>query len=172
MKASELGRMIRNIVREEVELLLPKAVEKHLTEAYLKRLVSESAVRPQRARANSVMELMDREEEGDEIPSPKENTDQGIYNPESPLLQKKAQSEAVRNLLGKGNPLAFVYEGVKLPTDGMPVSPQLPDADFGEINRRVALMESSDHKPIDAGYDAKMRELEARRRALDVPVRQ
>lgn len=165
--SKELFEVVRQVVREEVKKVLPEMVQRVLAENYVRRMVSEAS----RGKTVSEIMVLDGPADENEIPEPQLNTDKGIYNPDSPAIKK---NESVSKLMAKNNPMAFLYEDVKLNTD----SP-VPDVPLNAINpdfgRMAELLEAtnrsaSNKREMSVSAESKMRELEMRRKALDVPV--
>lgn len=183
----DLVKLVREIALDEIKKQLPSLVKEALSERYINRLVSE-AVRSGK-KDGSLSSMLESEE--DHIPEPGENPIQdehpGIYHRDNPLLRRApAPSEVVSKLLSKDNPLAFVFEGVQpiqhVPENAPPQAPvgdvapsveSLAKAglDFNKMKRLSMAMEkkASESKPMETA-NMKMRELEERRKALDVPV--
>lgn len=201
VKGSELGAVIRQIVKEELVKLLPTLISECLAERYLKKVVAE-AVRPARA-PNKLAEIMagDREAETDweeEKPEAMENDHQGIYH-QSPLVRGKssAQNESVRReMLAKvmGGMPSDLFDGIdtsnmipgsKLAAGAGPQPAMMSESqqqfgeagvplemltkmagtNFGKIKEAV---EAPAPQAADETYEMKMRQLEMRRKALDV----
>ena len=154
MKAKEFAGMIRAIVAEELRRQLPGVIAEVLSERYLSNMLAEqvSHLRP----------LKEEQEEVEERPAP---------------VRKNPKSSVVARLMEKNDPLAFVYEGVQpIPADS--VAPQVeiseePEAEnvfhtMSEIVRRVESAAPAKREILDP--QVKMREIEARRKALEVPV--
>ena len=178
--AKALFEVVRQVVQDEVRKVLPEMVRQHLTESYMKKLVQEQ-VRPTKAvsRQPTMSELLmtpKEDEELEEIPQPMHNADKGIYAHGMPGVRN---DEAVAKLLGKNNSLAFMFEGVKpIPREdeasGAPPSIPIEKAglDFSVMNRLVEGMEKrAASKGEMSTNEMKMKELEARRKALEVKVR-
>ncbi len=203
VKGSELGIVIRQIVREELVKLLPTLISECLAERYLKRVVAEAtAARPARP-PSKLQELMqgDAEAETDweeETPKAMENEHQGIYH-QSPLVRGKsaAPNESVRReMLAKvmGGMPADIFEGVntghmvtgekaaagggnspvmlsetqqQFGEEGVPLEmlTKMAGTNFGKIKEAV---EAPTPQAADETYEMKMRQLEMRRKALDV----
>lgn len=178
--AKELFEVIRQVVRDEVRKSLPEMVKAHLSEAYIKRMVSEAAAPAKKN--GSLAELLAPQQETDEdhVPEPQLNTDKGIYNSDR-LLKPERKNEAVSAQVGelkkKLGSMAFVLEGVKLPEDdkesaGIPLPVEELKDDFARMNALVEATErrAGSQREMPVSAEAKMRELEMRRKALDVPV--
>lgn len=162
MKRSELRTMIAQIVSEELRKQLPGVI----SEMYLRKLTVEAfAVKHGRSRLREVMQGEEDDEE-EETPRPIPNDDQGIFK-KNPLV--KESSNPLRD-----GPLAEFYEGTS-PLSEMEGkhSEGLPIEKLGDFSAQRALMEKLEHrgpKSSQASMDMKMRELEERRRALEVPA--
>jgi len=184
--AKELFEVVRAVVREEVQKVLPQMVREHLTETYIRKMVLEAAVKNPAAKKASLAELLAPTSvvDEDEIPHPQQNSDLGIYNPANltnpETNRKKNESRAVppgvAKLAKDLGPMAWVLEGVKVPgeegaTPDVPVEKINPD--FERMARLVEATDkaSSSRKIMDVSPESKMRELEMRRKALDVPAR-
>jgi hypothetical protein len=167
--AKELVRLIRETVRDEMESLVPKMIEKHLAEAYVRRIVRE-----ERKPANETMMLKPIDDE-DHIPSPKENDNRGIYqdkeNEEG--LDTDVKKEGLAYLLSKENPLVMFYEGTSPDEYVRPTAP-LKNTNIDVMQRIMEGMEKRGPVTVpkdERSYESKMRELEMRRKALDVPAK-
>lgn len=175
--AKALFEVVRQVVQDEMRKVLPGLVAKHLTESYVKKLVQEVRVAPpqQKRRQPTMAEMLQtpKDEELEEIPEPLENNDMGIYA-QGTLGNK---SEGVKqNLFPKNHPLSFVFENVQIPGDEDEVAapPSIPiekaGLDFSVMNKLVEGMENRSSKGEMSTPDMKMREIEARRKALEVRV--
>jgi len=180
--AKALFEVVRQVVQDEIRKSLPGMVRQHLTESYMKKLVQEQIQpiqKPAVRRQPTMTELLmtpKGDEELEEIPEPLSNADQGIYDKGMPGLKK---DEVVSKLLSKNNPLAYVFEGVKpIPSEddasaGAPPSIPLEKVgfDFSGMNKLVAGMERrASQQGETSTAEMKMRELEAKRKALEVKV--
>lgn len=171
--AKELFEVVRGVVRDEIRKVLPDLIRQHLTESYIKRMVQESSVQG----GNKLAELLtvEKDNENEEAPAPKKNTNKGIYQDNTYFANKKEQNEGVQKLRKDLGSLAFVLEGVK-PTEEEGSTPDIPveaiNADFEKMNKLVEAMnrKASSTREMSGSVEAKMRELEAKRKALDVPV--
>lgn len=106
VKGSELAEVIRIVVREELGKVLPNMIREHLSEQYIKKVLTNN-------RQYSLSEDLDDEEE--EIPSVQKNDHRGIYHENNPMMVNR-KVESKNPLVQKSNPLSFLYEDV------MPVS--------------------------------------------------
>lgn len=106
MKASDLRKMIRTMVKEELTQLAPVIVEEFLTEKYLKTIVE----RQVRARPGLSERLTTEpaSPEEDEIPEPPESEHLGIYTDRGHSMRNE-----VVNRLISSSPMSFIYEDVK-----------------------------------------------------------
>lgn len=170
--AKELFEIIRAVVNEEVKKVLPGLVRQHLAEAYIKKVVHESS-----GQNSKLAELLtvEKENESEDPPAPKKNNNKGIYQDNTYFANKPQQNEGVAKLKKDLGSLAFVLEDAKIPqeegsTPNVPV--EALSADFSRMNKLVEAMERKAvvAKEIPVSAEAKMRELEAKRKALDVPV--
>lgn len=174
MRAAQLREAIRAVVAEELRARLPGLVERVLSERYLDRIVAERLARRRPSLAES-LEDEDEREDADRVPRPLENSDRGIYQ-DNGLVK----TESV--LRRSDNPLASLYEGVR-PAPRGPATEvasatnvrldvlERAGADF----EKMRVLAGAGGGPAAAGKPdpaVKMRELEERRRALDVPVSQ
>lgn len=191
VKADELFEVVRQVVREEVKKVLPALVAKHLSEAYIKKALAETvqveqpvrrpAPRPQpqasRLPAN-LREIIAGTDPDDEVtPEALPNDTMGIYEPANPLV--KRNDEAVAKLLSRNNPMADIYEGLQ-PIDAEDRSPDVPlnqaakamGMDFSKMSRLMEGLESDakSKKSMMVSEDAKLKELERKRRELERPV--
>lgn len=203
VKGSELGIVIRQIVKEELVKLLPVLISECLAERYLKKVVAEATAGRRPAPASKLQELMtgDAEAETDweeETPKAMPNEHQGIYH-QSPLVRGKssAANEAVRReMLSKvmGGMPQDLFEGLdtgnmiagaaaangqgaspvmlsetqqKFGEEGVPLDmiTKLAGTNFGKVKETAAIPAPA---PMNETYEMKMRELEARRKALDI----
>ncbi len=189
VQANDLFKVIRQIVKEELQKQLPAAVQKHLSEAYVRRLVKESSgpSRSGGSGGSGVTGLLTNpDEDTQEIPEPKKNDDQGAYDKSNASIrigeQRSKNNEHMRKLLERSNPLGFVYENVKVPGDEDEAAPSIPlDAlggDFAKMNEMLEGMDqvAKSKAPVqmsgdaDALLEAKMNELQRRREQLEVKV--
>lgn len=167
VKAEALFKIVREVVRDEIKKSLPMIMREVLTEQYLKRLVSENTSSTLR----NVFEEAEVEEE-DLTPTPPKNSHPGIY------ANKTQQRESVASLLAakkhplvaKENPMKFLYEDIS--HEETPVT----DVDLGSLgldpNKMKALANVPSRPSVTSNesYEEKMRQLEERRKALDVPA--
>jgi hypothetical protein len=166
--AKELVKLIRETVRDEMEILVPKLVEKHLAEAYVRKIVREE--RKPDVRETMMLKPIDDE---DHIPTPKETDHRGIYQDQENEEGLEEKKGGMASLLSKNNPLSMFYEGTSL--DETPKTAPLPKGSNADVMTRI--MEGMEKRgPVtvpkdERSYEAKMRELELRRKALDVPVK-
>jgi len=169
--AKELVRLIRETVRDELETLVPRIVEKHLAETYIRKLVQEEK-RP-------IREFMTAEgqHDDDEIPSPKENDHKGIYQDKENENELSEGKSSLSYLLSKDNPFSSFYEGVKAEEE--PATPPERQTKSEGPNMAVMkkIMEGMERigpvtvpKQMDKSYEQKMQELERRRQMLEVKV--
>lgn len=126
MKRSELREAVRQVIREELSDLLPSLMREVLSEAYLRRLVTEHAGsrkvlpdnRTQRpvqleSTPNDLRSVVFGEEPVEEdTPQVQPNDDLGIYQDEARLERNKVQEGGPAGLLSRENPLSFIYEGI------------------------------------------------------------
>jgi len=173
MKTKELVEMIRVIVAEEVRKQLPNVV----SEMYLKRLIEDSGPKYKVEKQvtaqpkKSFSEIFEDEINSlrnEETPEPLDNEDDGIYQ-QSSVIHK----ESVRDrLTSPDNPFAAMYEGV-VPNEQKAQSPKGIDPNvFGDPKQYGKFFKKMNEVagpkgPMAQTDDAKMRELELRRRQLD-----
>lgn len=186
--AKELFEVMRAVVREEVKKVLPQMVREHLTETYIRKMVLETALKGGKKAGLAELLAPVSQVDEDEIPSPMVNTDLGIYNPANltnpELNRKKNESrrpvhEGVQKLRNTLGPIAFVLDDVQVPRDekeeaqgpGIQFNEEKIAPEFERMNKLLEKMESSSKKPMQESAEAKMRELEMKRKALDVPAR-
>lgn len=167
VSSKELFSVVRELVREELRKQAPAIIRECLSESYIKRIVQESAGedRPapvKRAGKMSLAEQLDPQDEPEEeivsVPPPRR-----VANPQ--LLERK-------------NPLDFIYHDVKpIPSEGaQPSLSDVPVKALGLDPERMRALSGApqvshtDSAAADSAYERKMRELEERRKALDVPV--
>ena len=175
VKANDLFEVVRQVVRDELKKALPEMIQRTLTEGYLKKMVAETV----RTNKKTVTELLTTVDNTDEeaIPEPQQNSDKGIYNNSDDMLKKESVASRIMSkknpLLSSENPLSFVYENVKIPGEEE-VAPSVPldniMPDFSKMNSILEATGTTSRKPMQQSPEAKMRELEQRRKALDVPV--
>jgi len=177
-----LFKVVRQVVQEEVRKVLPELIKTHLTENYMKRLVQEAAApRSKKSSSPALAEVLmtpKEEDELDEVPEPLANTDRGIYSQGMPGVHKNNESKK-KNPFPENHPLAFVFEGTKpVPGEGDSGDSGLPSIpiekvgmDFEGMNRLLEGMEKKSSKGEMVTNDMKMRELEAKRKALEVKPR-
>lgn len=176
--AKDLFEAIRAVVRDEVKKSLPGMVREHLSETYIRKMVAESSVQKKK-NGKSIAELLtvtDSEDKNEKIPEPLENSDKGIYNDD--MTQK--YEESISKLKKDLGPMSFVFENVKIPDESAVVETIPADAmdkvgfDFSRMNE-VLNRASSNNEQMkqndDAKLDAKMKEIERRRKLLEVPVK-
>jgi len=170
----ELSAAIRSIVREELKRALPGLIREHLTENYIRKMMKES-------REDESGPLQFDQGRDQNVPLPKKRDDAGIYDEQysDDLDNDKLAAEATKRnamnsaLLSRSNPLSFIYEDVKQVSqveEG--VSTQLLESaglDFKKMARLAGALEKNG--PMPTTDDAKLRELERRRKALEVPVK-
>lgn len=164
--AKDLFEIVRQVVRDEVQKVLPEMVREHLSESYIRRMVSESS-QPKKGLKELLAPVTD---ESEEIPVPLKNSDRGIYNPDN---LNKNKNEAKRRLSKDLGPLAFVLEDVKLPGDEG-TTPDVPiNTTAPEFSHMTKILEAVSERsaPMRESVDAKMRELEMKRKMLEVPVK-
>ena len=204
VKGSELGQVIRMIVKEELEKLLPKMISECLAERYLKKVMAEVA-RPRQPQSQ-LQELMqgDREAETDweeETPETLPNKHKGIYH-QNPMVKgdgggrPKHESVDRKELLAKvmGGMPSDIFEGVntahivpgaqaaagagnnpvmlsetqqKFGEEGVPLEmlAKFAGTDFSKVKDAAGAEAPA---PMNETYEMKMRQLELRRKALDV----
>lgn len=180
--AKELFEVIRQVVRDEMKKALPEMVKRHLTEAYIQKMISET-VAPPPSKSVKLAELLAPQVDVDEdqVPEPQLNTDHGIYNSNrllKPELKKESANPKVGELKKKLGSLAFVLEGVKLPEDekndpGIPLPVEEMQDDFARMGAVLEATNSraANQREMPTSMEAKMRELEMKRKALEVPVK-
>lgn len=166
--AKALVSLIRTVVREEVERIAPKIVQEHLSERYIKKLLSEKTQSSPRRMQELLATDTDMEEEV--TPEPPENDDRGIYAPTAPV-----RNEGKTNvLLSDDNPFRAIYEGVSPIGQSSPV-PDVPlnkeQFDFSAMSKMVDAMDRQSMKSKKMSTEAmEERRLEALRRSLEVKV--
>lgn len=156
--AKQLFEIVREIVKEEIERSVPRIVEKHLTEAYIKKVVLESS-------------FANKDNDIDEIPRPSKREDTGIYQDIPPKNIRESVKRKLAEELGEN--LGFVFEGVQVPDEvessSIPmdtiekIAPGLNLPDFSRM--RSILEKSSSKKEVDVNQ--KVKELEMKRQMLD-----
>ena len=183
--AGMLVKLMREVVRDELKKALPSMIEKHLTEAYIKKMLSE------KKKSSKLHELMQGEEQNEleEVPGPMVNTDEDIYGV-SPIVKgkrdEKTYNEAAEKLARGNSMLKAIYEDVQPlahgdmanPSIGASMQPEVPLAVFGDdftdrmkkLAKTVAPAPKVIAEQSGDAYERKMKELEERRKALDVPV--
>lgn len=186
--AEQLFEVVRQVVRDELKRALPGLVAKHLSEAYIKKALAESfqveeqparRAAPQRQSVrlpSNLREIIAGDPDEEVTPEPVENDTMGIYEPANPLV--RSQNEVAAKLLSRNNPMADIYEGLE-PIDSER-APSLPlnqiakatGMDFSKMNAMVEGLErdAKSKKTMVVSEEAKMQELERRRRELERPV--
>jgi len=176
VKANDLFEVVRQVVRDELKKALPEMIQRHLTEGYLKKMVAET-VKTNKKNVSELLTVVDNTDE-EAIPEPQQNSDKGIYNNSDDMLKKESVASRIMSkkknpLLSSENPLSFVYENVKIPGEDE-VAPSVPldniMPDFSKMNSILEATGTTSRKPMQQSPEAKMRELEQRRKALDVPI--
>jgi len=201
INGSELGSVVRMIVKEELQKLLPTLISECLAERYLKKVMAEALPR---AKASPLREFMagDHAEEDweEEVPKAMANDNQGIYH-KSPLMKGKS---SVQNEAARREMLSKVMGG--LPEDlfeGVQSTNMIPGANAkegsmggGEILSETQQQFGAEGVPLEMlskigtnfgkmkaamavpppakanePYEMKMRQLEMQRKALDVPAK-
>ena len=182
VQAQDLFKVMRQVVQEELKKTLPGLIRKHLSEQYARRIVTEAGQVGQVSQAGITGMLANPDEDEQEIPSPPENDHKGVYDASNPALRKNEQRERnnahMNKLMARNNPLAAIYEGVKMPGDE-DETPSIPlealgGPDFEKMNKMLEGMEqvATQKAPMSSpSYEAKMKELERKRAALEVPIR-
>ena len=186
--SKELFEVVRQVVRDEIRKVLPEMVARHLTEQYIKKALAEQVVSAPSKRVlpkqeyhlpNNLREIIAGDPEEEEIPEPMSNDTQGIYEPANPLIKK---NEAVAKLLSRNNPMAAIYEGLDpIEPEGSTAGQPSVDVrnmakatgmDFEKMNAMMEGMERSAARKVAApvSTEAQERELERKRKALEVPV--
>jgi hypothetical protein len=190
MKKEDFVKAVRLIVNEELRRIIPEMVKKELAENYVRKLMAETIRKPVAsvAKTGGLAELLSFKEdprEEEEIPAPLRNSDEGIYDPGIGVLVKENKGKGVRKLAEDLGPLAFVLEGVNPIDDSS--NDEVRDEhrsnkngglDFSRmqdiidrVNEKVMSSVPPQMKAdpaLDAAVEARMKELEARRRRLDV----
>jgi hypothetical protein len=123
VNGTDLFKIIREVVKDEIRKSLPEIVRAHLTESYLKKMVLENT------KDTRMSEVLDPEELEEETPEPLRNDNEGIYN-KSPLLKNTNESRSVvsrlvrkNSLTSEENPLSFLYEGLEPIPEGSTAAP-------------------------------------------------
>lgn len=166
--ATKLFEVVRQVVRDELRKSLPEMIQKHLSEAYVKKLVSEAS-----GRSSPIGMMHDPSQDDETIPTPKKAQHTGIYDRTAPPMKS---NEVVSKLLNRNNPMSFIYENVKPIDDAEEESPGIPleaiSPEFETMNRLMEGMESTaaQKAPMPESYELKMKELERKRAALEVKV--
>ena len=196
LSARGLVSLVKEIVRREVVRVLPALVEKTITESYLRKIIQEQA-RPRTSirltrgpvetatisRLPPLSELLgSHEDDEDRVPEPQEPVDsEGIYVDSTSRAARgdvsrasSAQNEAIRKL--RAGTFGDVFSDVKTISESVAMSP-LTDApvapvsgmDFDRMKEILDRTKGSELavSPIN---QSKLREIEARRAALEVPV--
>lgn len=179
MKLGELKQIISKIVREEISHVIANnpemianiiknemrsVVSSTISEIYIKKLVTEqSGMR----RETTVPDQDDDTLEDDYVPEPLNNDVDGIYGKNSFFKKEGSRQSLSSTLLSEDNPLSALYEGTSPAPKAFtpPVAP-LPEFDFKRMNQ--ILKKTTTNGPMQQTPDAKMRELEEKRRRLNV----
>jgi hypothetical protein len=192
MKRSELEslvKMVRFVVREELKKELPRMVESVLAEQFIKKVVAERSGASKRRATNgpslseALGDELTPEDEENQIPEPLRNVHKGIYH-KSPLMhndedEEPLQAEFRSPLADKSaNPsMAYLYENLRpiSEDEGRSAIPEVPLSAIQGMNpetmRAMAGIERTEERgPIPLPPDAKMREIERRRKMLDEQV--
>lgn len=190
--SKELFEVVRQVVREEVRKVLPALVARHLSEAYIKKALTEAngagtptanrqMPRQEYRLPGNLRELIQGNDEEDEEGTPQiqPNDHQGIYEPSNPMVKHK--SESVAKLLSRDNPMANIYEGLQPieaegSTAGMPSVPlkqvaQATGMDFSKMNALVEGLEGDARRKAKLSDRDVERDLERKRKLLEIPVR-
>lgn len=194
--AKALFEVVREVVRDEVRKALPNLIAQHLSEAYIKKALAESMqveapvrlvgprTAPQGHRTQAprlplnLREIIAGTDPDDEVtPEALPNDTMGIYEPANPLV--KQRNEVVTKLLSRDNPMSNIYEGLQ-PIDAEQAAPSIPlnkvaaatGMDFSKMNALVDGLEktAATKKPMTVSEDAQMKELERKRKLLEIPV--
>ena len=165
--------MLRAIVAEEIRKQLPNV----LSEMYLKKIVTENTSKVQNSQVpkkKTFEDIFEAEleknnkvsfgEDDDEIPEPQEPSNRGIYNDKfentNPTLKK---------LLDPSNPFAAIYEGtIRSQQQEQAVEVQHNKPQQEQVKKWSHIMNAlSNNSKMDKSPEARMRELEMQRKALD-----
>lgn len=187
MKKSEFMHMIKAIVAEEVRRQLPGIIKEAVTKQTQQK---PAKVKPKKER--SLEEIFESElqkvtlgTDEDPIPEAKPNSNRGIYNDkfEQDDLNQKAQTqklpEHVRKLLDPAsNPMAHLYEGINLNDVSRMDKPQSVASSVVEIPQQLtnkwsnimSKLNNSNNGPMKKSPEAEMRELEMKRKMLEIKV--
>jgi hypothetical protein len=189
-----LMSVVKEIVRKEIARTLPSIVEKTLTETYLRKMIAENRARSsvpswvqksnetfqRKFKGSALKELLatDLESEEEIQPDPPEPIDaEGIYTDSNSRAARgstsnddKDMNESVKKL--RAGVFGDMFEGVK-PISESASTPGNIDApikgyDFNKMNE--ILQQTSPVSESHPNATLKLREIEARRKALDVPA--
>lgn len=158
-----LFKLVREVVRDEMKKSLPGIVKEVITEQYLKKIVAEG-VQPRRSpTVSSLQEIASEDEE-----QPRRISNVSVPRPKT----------STSKLVAEDNPLAYLYEGVEPISRDGGVGPtdvdidKLQDAglDFAKMAETFKAMENRSSGAMQQTNSAKMREIEERRKALEVPA--
>lgn len=198
---TQLMKLVREVVQDEMKKQLPNLVKEVLAEQYLrtvamnelvssqnKKKIAEKAPSKKQTRSLAAVMQLDREEQ-DPVPEPENpiaDDHAGIYHEANPMVQTQHENKLLDR---SNNPMAFIYENVKpinnndMGAMSAPVGPgALPDVPAPEklaaagfdFERMRKLSRSLEQKAGESKMmqtpNMKMRELEERRKALEVPA--
>jgi hypothetical protein len=169
VNANDLFKVMRQVIREELKKSLPEMIRQQLAENYVKKIVSETVHSNKTKSMREIITADDHIDE-DEVPRPQLNTDRGIYNNNSELAKK---NEGTSKLISKSNPMSFIYENVNMSGEDSEVN-SIPlsafNQNFEHMNNILEATKDNNKREISQSDESKMRELEARRKALEVPA--
>lgn len=164
MKQNEFLKLLKAVVKEEVQKQLPKVV----TEVYLKKIVNESI-----RTTDSVVENDIEDYDENEVPKMMKNTNKGIYNSSGTFKRKNEVVNRIINsdlLDEKKNPFAEIYKDIQVEEQAQAAnSVQLGSFDFERIAQLNEAVNSSQTAPtpIKQTSSAIEREIEMRRKRLE-----
>lgn len=177
VKGSELAEVIRGVVREELKKALPNMIREHLTETYIRKMMREDI-------ADRSGPLSFDNGRDQETPAPKKHGNLGVYDEgESDSLDhnnelRMESNKAINSeLLSKKNPMSFLYEDVRPLEDAVvstaPNTSAMEKAglDFNKMAILAGTNTAPTSKTMQMDPESKMRDLERRRRALEVPAK-
>lgn len=168
----ELFEIVRQIVRDEMNKVLPEMIRSHLTEQYIRRMVTESSS-PVRSRS-SLSDVLDDGHGDNNIPHPLNNSTDGVYEKDR-LTSRYEQNEGVSKLKKDLGPLSFVFDDAKVPEEQVDSGFKVEgfNDEFKRMNELVdlSMKKSASAKEAPQTPEQKMREIEMRRKLLEVKVR-
>lgn len=177
MKVTELSRLIREIVQDEMKKTIGQLVKECLTETYLRRIVSEQSsptshsVTKKTGKLSEVLADSDEEDDpSDVVPVPVKNNNKGVYQ----AAEDKKMNEA-RNRLRSGV-WGEMFDDVQPLSESASGAAEIPENeltqnfDFKRMSKLAGISSSSSSRSTTLSEQESLRRIEAQRQALEVPV--